>query len=51
VFEPGAFFEIADVEFDHGVLSVEGIDGDGVVVEISQGRTMSRRLWYTVSAT
>ena len=27
VFQPGALFEVADVELDHGVLTVEGVDG------------------------
>ena len=34
VVESGAFFEVADGELDDGVLAVERIDGDGVVVEV-----------------
>ena len=29
VFEPGAFFEVADGQLDAGVLTVEGVDLDG----------------------
>ena len=36
VFETGAFFEVADGELDHGVLAVEGVDGDGVAGQVGE---------------
>ncbi len=34
--QPGAFFEVTDVELDHGVVAVEGIQADGVAVQIGE---------------
>jgi hypothetical protein len=36
VVEAGTFFEVADGELDDGVVTMKGVDGDGVVGEISQ---------------
>ena len=33
--QSGAFFEVADGELDDGVATMEGVNGDGVAVEIS----------------
>ena len=41
VFESGAFFEVADGELDDGVLAVEPVDGDDVVVEVGEKRVVS----------
>jgi len=34
VFEPDAFFEVSDGEFDDGVFAVELVCGDGVEVVV-----------------
>ena len=34
VLESGPFFEVSDGEFDSGMLTVKGIDVDGVALEI-----------------
>ena len=36
LFESGAFFSVADGEFDDGVVTVEPVDVDGVTVEVGQ---------------
>src|SRR3984957_17294665 len=36
VFEPGSFFQVADGEFDDGVVAVEGVGGHDVAVEVGQ---------------
>ncbi len=41
VFESGSFFEITDRESHDSVLTVEPIDGDGVVCEVGQERVVS----------
>ncbi len=40
MFESGAFFEVTDREFHDGVVTVELIDGDGVVGEVGQKRVV-----------
>jgi hypothetical protein len=41
VFEPGALFEVADREFDDGVLTVELVDVDGGAVEVGEEPAVS----------
>ena len=36
MFESGAFFEVADGQFDAGVLTVEGVDLDRGAVQVGQ---------------
>ena len=36
VFEPGAFFEVSDRQFDAGVLTVEGVDLDRAAVKVGE---------------
>ena len=36
VVEPGPFFEVADGEFDDGVVAVEPVDVDGVAVDVGE---------------
>ena len=41
VFHPSPFLEVADVELHSGVLTVEGVDGDGVAVEVGEEREVA----------
>ena len=38
--EPGSSLEVADVEFDDGVLAVKGVNLDGVAIQVSEEREM-----------
>ncbi len=40
-FETGTFFEVADREFDDGVVAVELVEGNGVAVEVGQERVVA----------
>ncbi len=39
--EPGTFFEIADVELDHGMGAVEGVHAGGVSGQIGEEAVMA----------